>query len=88
MNTRFLSLLSGLFCIAALLNAQAPSVQLKIKAKSGFLGMGGSRTVKIELSNENRQQASDKRQRQRRTIFLLSYYSSGRLATRCRFCKR
>ncbi len=56
MNTRFLSLLSGLLCITALLNAQAPSVQLKIKAKSGFLGMGGPRTVNIELSNENRQQ--------------------------------
>jgi tetratricopeptide (TPR) repeat protein len=56
MNTRFLSLLCGLFCIAALLNAQAPSVQLMIKAKSGFLGIGGSRTVKVELSNENRQQ--------------------------------
>jgi tetratricopeptide (TPR) repeat protein len=56
MNTRFLSLLSGLLCITALLNAQAPSVQLKIKAKSGFLGMGGPRTIKIELSNENRQQ--------------------------------
>ncbi|RPI04997.1 MAG: hypothetical protein EHM64_08030 [Ignavibacteriae bacterium] len=56
MNTRFLSLLSGLLCITALLNAQAPSVQLKIKEKSGFLGMGGPRTIKIELSNENRQQ--------------------------------
>jgi tetratricopeptide (TPR) repeat protein len=55
MNTRFLTLVSGLLCIAAFLNAQAPSTQLKIKAKSGFLGMGGPRTVKIELSNENRQ---------------------------------
>jgi tetratricopeptide (TPR) repeat protein len=55
MNTRFLTLVSGLLCIAAFLNAQAPSTQLKIKAKSGFLGMGGPRTVKIELSNETRQ---------------------------------
>ncbi len=55
MNTRFLSLLSGLLCITSLLNAQAPSVQLKIKAKSGLFGLGGPRTVKIELSNENRQ---------------------------------
>ena len=55
MNTRFLTLVSGLLCIAAFLNAQAPSIQLKIKAKSGFLGMGGPRTVKIELSNETRQ---------------------------------
>jgi tetratricopeptide (TPR) repeat protein len=56
MNFRFLSLLSGILCIATILNAQAPSVQLKIKEKSGFLGMGGHRTVKIELSNQNRQQ--------------------------------
>jgi len=55
MNTRFLTLVSGLLCIVAFLNAQAPSTQLKIKAKSGFLGMGGPRTVKIELSNETRQ---------------------------------
>jgi len=56
MKTRFLSLLSGLLCIATILNAQSPSVQLKIKEKSGFLGMGGPRTVKIDLSNESRQQ--------------------------------
>ncbi|MCX6122450.1 MAG: tetratricopeptide repeat protein [Ignavibacteriales bacterium] len=56
MNTRFFYLLTGLFCIAALLNAQVPSVQLKIKEKSGFLGMGGPRTVRIDLSNESRQQ--------------------------------
>ena len=56
MNIRFLSLLSGILCVATILNAQAPSVQLKIKEKSGFLGMGGPRTLKIELSNQNRQQ--------------------------------
>ena len=56
MNTRFMSLIANLLCIATLLNAQVPSVQLMIKAKSGFLGMGGARTIKIELSNENRQQ--------------------------------
>ena len=56
MKTRFILLLSGLFCVSAFLNAQAPSIQLMIKAKSGFLGMGGARTVKIELSNEQRQQ--------------------------------
>lgn len=49
-------LIANLLCIATLLNAQVPSVQLMIKAKSGFLGMGGARTIKIELSNENRQQ--------------------------------
>jgi tetratricopeptide (TPR) repeat protein len=56
MNIRFLSLLSGILCVATILNAQALSVQLKIKEKSGFLGMGGPRTLKIELSNQNRQQ--------------------------------
>jgi tetratricopeptide (TPR) repeat protein len=56
MNIRFLSLLSGILCVATILNAQTPSVQLKIKEKSGFLGMGGPRTLKIELSNQNRQQ--------------------------------
>jgi tetratricopeptide (TPR) repeat protein len=55
MNIRFLSLLAGILCIATILNAQVPSVQLKIKQKSGFLGMGGPRTLKIELSNLNRQ---------------------------------
>lgn len=34
---------------------QAPSVQLKIKEKSGFLGMGGARTVELQLSNQTRQ---------------------------------
>ena len=56
MNVRFLSLISSILCVATILNAQAPSVQLKIKEKSGFLGMGGPRTMKIELSNQNRQQ--------------------------------
>ena len=55
MNTRILTLLSGLLCIATFLDAQAPSIQLKIKSKSGFLGIGGPRTVQIELSNESRQ---------------------------------
>ncbi|OGU32259.1 MAG: hypothetical protein A2X67_14035 [Ignavibacteria bacterium GWA2_55_11] len=33
---------------------QAPSVQLTIKEKSGFLGMGGPRVVSIDLSTQNR----------------------------------
>ena len=57
MNIRFLSLLSGILCIATILSAQAPFVQLKIKEKSGFLGMGGPRTLKIELSNQNHQKS-------------------------------
>lgn len=52
MNTRFLLLLSGLLYIASILNAQTPSVQLKIREK-GFLR--GERIVQIELSNQNRQ---------------------------------
>jgi tetratricopeptide (TPR) repeat protein len=48
-------MLSGILFIAVCLHAQAPSVQLKIKESSGFLGMGGPRTIKIELSNQKRQ---------------------------------
>jgi tetratricopeptide (TPR) repeat protein len=57
MNIRFLSLFFGILCVATILNAQAPSIQLKIREKSGFLGMGGPRTLKIELTNQNRQQS-------------------------------
>ncbi|MGB2870056.1 MAG: tetratricopeptide repeat protein [Bacteroidota bacterium] len=38
--------------------AQAPSVQIKVKEKSGFLGMGGPRIINIELSNQARQPVS------------------------------
>jgi tetratricopeptide (TPR) repeat protein len=55
MTIRFLTLFSCILCIGSILNAQEPSIQLKIKEKSGFLGMGGPRTLKIELSNQNRQ---------------------------------
>jgi tetratricopeptide (TPR) repeat protein len=53
MNTRFIFLLSGLLCGATMLNAQAPSIQLKIKEK-GFLR--SERVVQLELSNQGRQQ--------------------------------
>ncbi|MBI3005453.1 MAG: tetratricopeptide repeat protein [Ignavibacteriales bacterium] len=48
------------FCFAALLavdtvGQQVPSVQMKIKEKSGFLGLGGPRNVEIQLSNQSRQ---------------------------------
>jgi tetratricopeptide (TPR) repeat protein len=56
MNIRLFSFLCGILFFAAILHAQTPSVQLKIKDKSGFLGMGGPRTLKIELSSQNRQQ--------------------------------
>ncbi|MCU0411218.1 MAG: tetratricopeptide repeat protein [Bacteroidetes bacterium] len=36
--------------------AQAPSVDLMVKAKSGFLNLGGSRIVRLELANELRLQ--------------------------------
>jgi tetratricopeptide (TPR) repeat protein len=54
MNMRFFSLFSAILCFAVILNAQTPSVQLKIKEKSGFLGMGGPRSLKITLSNQQR----------------------------------
>ena len=52
MNTRFFSFLSGLVFMTMVLNAQTPSVQLKIREK-GFLR--GERIVQVELSNQNRQ---------------------------------
>jgi tetratricopeptide (TPR) repeat protein len=45
-----------LLCLSfSFLFSQAPSVQLKIKEKSGFLGMGGPRFIELELSNKNQQ---------------------------------
>jgi tetratricopeptide (TPR) repeat protein len=55
MTTRFLSLFFCILCFGTILTAQEPFIQLRIKEKSGFLGMGGPRTLKIELSNQNRQ---------------------------------
>jgi tetratricopeptide (TPR) repeat protein len=40
---------------AGWLHAQAPSVEIKIKEKSGFLGMGGPRVIRLELSNQKRE---------------------------------
>jgi tetratricopeptide (TPR) repeat protein len=56
MKSRFLAVLTGIVMLACFANAQAPSVQLKITEKSGFLGMGAARIVNIELSNQSRQQ--------------------------------
>ena len=49
--------LAGLLFLCALSAGygQAPSVEIKIKEKSGFLGMGGPRVVRVELSNQQRQ---------------------------------
>lgn len=54
MTKNFLQVvLLALFFFANIL-AQAPSVDLTIKESSGFLGMGGPRIIKIELSNKER----------------------------------
>jgi hypothetical protein len=42
------------------LMAQAPTVQLLLKQKSGFLGMGGPRYIELELSNKDRQPITSK----------------------------
>ncbi len=55
MKKTILVLLCSAVCVLGRLPAQAPSVQLKIKEKSGFLGMGGSRIVLLGLANQNRQ---------------------------------
>ncbi len=45
--------IAALSCLSAtLLLSQAPSVQLTIKEKSGFLGMGGPRVATIQLSTQ------------------------------------
>ena len=44
------------FFLVDLLLSQVPSVQLKVKERSGFLGLGGARYVELRLSGANRQQ--------------------------------
>lgn len=56
MNMRVLYVIVFFLIIATVVRAQVPTVELRIKESSGFLGMGGPRTLKIELSNQNRQQ--------------------------------
>ena len=53
MKMRFV--IACVICILSHMSAQVQSVQLKIKEKSGFLGMGGPRIVQIDLSNQNHQ---------------------------------
>ena len=55
MKSRFLAVVTGILVLACFATAQNPSVQLKITEKSGFLGMGGPRVIKIELSNQSHQ---------------------------------
>ncbi|MBI4428798.1 MAG: tetratricopeptide repeat protein [Ignavibacteriales bacterium] len=44
-----------LFLTVVGVGQEVPSVQMKIKEKSGFLGLGGPRNLEIQLSNQNRQ---------------------------------
>lgn len=54
MNTpvKMLFLFFAVLQLNAQVPAQVPSVQLKVKDKSGLFGMGGPRIVQIELSNQ------------------------------------
>lgn len=49
-------ILTALLCVFTLGHAlaQAPVVQLLLKQKSGFLGMGGPRHIELELSNKDK----------------------------------
>ena len=49
------SLLIHVLFVAVCIAQQPPSIQLKVKEKSGFLGLGGPRILEIQLSNQNRQ---------------------------------
>ncbi len=49
------SLLIHVLFVTVCIAQQPPSVQLKIKEKSGFLGLGGPRILEIQLSSQNRQ---------------------------------
>ena len=55
MKKTFLVLACIVLCLLDQSPAQVPYVQLRIKEKSGFLGMGGPRIVFLELSNQGRQ---------------------------------
>ncbi|HEY6952653.1 MAG TPA: tetratricopeptide repeat protein [Bacteroidota bacterium] len=57
MKDRFTLTWIVLFFAAHVVSAQVPSVQLKIKEKSGFLGMGGPRIVALQLSTQDRQKS-------------------------------
>jgi len=55
MKKRLFLLSAFIMLVLSVSLSQAPSVQLKIKEKSGFLGMGGPRIVELQLSNQTRQ---------------------------------
>ena len=52
---RFAVLTCLLFSLLVVSEAQVPSALIKVKEKSGFLGMGGPRFVEVQLSNQNRE---------------------------------
>jgi len=52
---KFLSLLLSIVICVSLVSGQIPSAQIKIKEKSGFLGMGGPRLIELRMSNETNQ---------------------------------
>lgn len=54
LHTSFRSLLV-LACAFSIAQSQVPSVLLKVKEKSGFLGMGPPRFIEVQLSNQQQQ---------------------------------
>ncbi|GJQ20094.1 MAG: hypothetical protein HBSIN02_04490 [Bacteroidia bacterium] len=48
-------LLSSLLLFSSVLIAQTPTIQIKVREKSGFLGMGGPRFMEVQLSNRLRE---------------------------------
>ena len=52
---RFAVLTCLLFSLLVVSEAQVPSALIKVKEKSGFLGMGGPRFIEVQLSNQNRE---------------------------------
>lgn len=52
---KFLSFLLSFVIFVSTLSAQVPSAQIKIREKSGFLGMGGPRFIELRMSNETNQ---------------------------------
>ena len=52
---RLFALLLAVILVVGSSPGQVPTVEIKIKEKSGFLGMGGPRSIRLQLSNEARQ---------------------------------
>jgi len=52
---RLFALLLAVVLVVGTSPGQVPTVEIRIKEKSGFLGMGGPRSIRLQLSNEARQ---------------------------------